>query len=122
MDIESKESMDDMERQMEEDRQLDAENNSPEDMEDENTPPVQDDQDSNETDDGTVNDAVNDHRLSTEKPKKDIPKEVPIEYLKSPVNGRIFAVNEDLLKRKDLIPCDEDGKKIYDNRKIGRFS
>jgi hypothetical protein len=70
-------------------------------------------------DEGTVNDAANDHRLSV---VKDTPKEVPIEYLKNPANGRIFAVNENLLRRKDLIPCDEDGNKVYDHRKIGRFN
>lgn len=74
------------------------------------------------SDEGTVNDAANDHRLSAEKPKKDVPEEVPIKYLKSLVNGRVFPVSEDLIRRKDLIPCDENGKKIYDHRKIGRFS
>ncbi len=53
---------------------------------------------------------------------KDIPVEVEITHLKHPVSHRVFEATELLLKRKDLIPCDEDGNKVYDNRILGRFN
>jgi hypothetical protein len=53
---------------------------------------------------------------------KKYPVEVEITHLKHPVNGRIFEVNPDLIRNKELIPCDEDGKKVYDNRRFGRFN
>lgn len=43
-------------------------------------------------------------------------QEVPITHLKSPVNKKVFEATPDLMKRKDLVPCDEDGKKVYDHR------
>ncbi len=57
-----------------------------------------------------------------EEAPKEVVKEAPIEYLKSPVNGRIFPVNKSLIKRKDLVPCDKCGKKVPDNRRFGRFN
>lgn len=43
-------------------------------------------------------------------------KELPITHLKNPVNNKVFAATPDLMKRRDLVPCDEDGKKVYDHR------
>ena len=86
-----------------------------EDVEGENTPP----------EDGTVDDGANDHRLSTEEPQSETvvqddkyAQEVPITHLKSPVNKKVFEATPDLMKRKDLVPCDEDGKKVYDHRRL----
>ena len=42
--------------------------------------------------------------------------ELPITHLKNPVNNKVFAATPDLMKRRDLVPCDEDGKKVYDHR------
>lgn len=67
-------------------------------------------------DDGTVNDAVNDHRLSV---KKEYQKEVEIKFLKHPDSGNIFPVNSTIVKLKHLVPCDETGRSVYDNRRIG---
>ncbi len=53
---------------------------------------------------------------------KDIPEEVEITHLKNLENGQVFEVNPDLIRRKDLIPCDADGNKVYDNRRLGRFN
>jgi hypothetical protein len=54
--------------------------------------------------------------------KKNRPVEVEITHLKHPENGRIFEANEHMLRRKDLIPCDKYGNKVYDNRRLGRFN
>jgi hypothetical protein len=54
--------------------------------------------------------------------KKDVPVEVEITHLKHPENGRIFEANEHMLRRKDLIPCDKYGNKVYDNRKLRGFN
>lgn len=43
-------------------------------------------------------------------------KELPITHLKNPVNKKVFQATPDLMKRKDLWPCDENGKKAYDHR------
>lgn len=43
-------------------------------------------------------------------------KELPITHLKNPVSKRVFEATPDLMSRKDLVPCDEDGKKVYDHR------
>lgn len=43
-------------------------------------------------------------------------QELPITHLKSPVNSRVFEATPELMRRKDLVPCDEDGKKVYDHR------
>jgi hypothetical protein len=52
-----------------------------------------------------------------DKPEKDVPLEVPIEYLMNPENNnKVFDATEFLLKRKDLIPCTKEGKKVYDHR------
>ena len=81
-------------------------------------------------DDGTVEDVVNDHRLAfgseedanprfdvdENKPGKEVPREDPIEYLLSPENRRVHDATPALLKRKDLIPCNKEGKKVYDHR------
>lgn len=48
--------------------------------------------------------------------EKDVPEEVAIEFLMSPENKRIHAASPELLRRKDLIPCDKNGKRIYDHR------
>ncbi len=66
---------------------------------------------------GTQDDGANDHRLSTVKPKKDIPEEYTIEYLYNPNNRKVFPVNEDIVKQKHLIPCTKEGKLLPDNRR-----
>jgi hypothetical protein len=71
-------------------------------------------------DEGTVEDIVNDHRLSTV--KKDIPEEVEIKFLRHPVTGTIFPGSVAIIKQKHLVPCDETGKKVYDNRVFNRFN
>jgi hypothetical protein len=53
---------------------------------------------------------------------KDIPEEVEITHLKNLENGQIFEANDILMRRKDLVPCDEDGNKVHDNRRLGRFN
>ncbi len=50
------------------------------------------------------------------KPKKDIPEELPIEFLYNPNNKKIFPVNAAIVKQKHLIPCTEDGKILPDTR------
>jgi hypothetical protein len=71
-------------------------------------------------DEGTVEDIVNDHRLS--RVKKDIPEEVEIKFLRHPKTGTVFSVNDAIIKQKHLIPCDETGKAVYDNRQFNRFN
>ncbi|MCP4257973.1 MAG: hypothetical protein GY774_10665 [Planctomycetes bacterium] len=63
----------------------------------------------------------------TEAMKENAPDEVPdpeapIEYLLNPVNKRVFEVNDDLVKRKDLVSCTKEGKRLHDNRRLGRFN
>lgn len=45
-------------------------------------------------------------------------EELPITHLKNPENNQIFEVTPELMKRKDLKPCDEDGKLIHDHRRF----
>ena len=78
-------------------------------------------------DEGTVNDAVNDHRLSASKDvyggrKTNMPDEVVITHLKNPATGHIFLVNDTIVRQKHLVPCDENGKLVHDNRVFQRFN
>ncbi len=52
--------------------------------------------------------------ITEEAPEADVSKTVSVTctHLKNPENGRVFPVNKDLLKRKDLIPCNKDGKRV----------
>lgn len=45
-------------------------------------------------------------------PPKGNPKQFPnkAKYLKHPVTGMVFPATELLLKRGDMLPCNEDGK------------
>ncbi len=70
---------------------------------------------------GTSDDPANDGRLSTVKPKKDIPEEYTIEYLFNPNNNKIFPANEAIVKQKHLIPCTKEGKILPDNRRPSDF-
>ncbi len=70
---------------------------------------------------GTQDDPANDHRLSTVKPKKDVPAETPIEYLFNPSNKKIFPVNEHIIRQKGLIPCTKAGKLLPDYRRPTDF-
>ncbi len=70
---------------------------------------------------GTQDDPANDHRLSTVKPRKDIPEEYVIEYLYNPENKKIFPVNEAIVKQKHLVPCTKEGKLLPDNRRPSDF-
>jgi hypothetical protein len=45
-------------------------------------------------------------------------QERPITHVKNMVNKQIFAITPDLMKRRDLMPCDEDGKLVYDHRRF----
>jgi hypothetical protein len=54
--------------------------------------------------------------IDEDKPGKEVPKEVPIEYFLNPVNRRVHVATPALMARKDLLPCDENGKKVYDSR------
>lgn len=57
--------------------------------------------------------------VNTERPIKDIPKEEPITHLKNPENkNKVFPATPALMKRKDLVPCDENGKTAYDHRRF----
>jgi coproporphyrinogen III oxidase len=42
--------------------------------------------------------------------------ELPITHLINPENKRVVEATPDLMKRKDLVPCDENGKKVLDHR------
>ncbi len=72
---------------------------------------------------GTQDDPANDHRLSQvdKKPAKDIPEELPIEYLFNPNNKKVFPVNKDIIKQKGLIPCTKEGKLLPDTRRLSEF-
>lgn len=87
-----------MEDHNEADKSAEESSVSPEDMEGENTPPEVEPQ--SET-------VVQNDKYA---------QELPITHLKSPENNRVFAATPDLMSRKDLIPCDEHGKKVYDHR------
>jgi hypothetical protein len=81
-------------------------------------------------DEGTVEDIVNDHRLSTaggdvdpyEGEKEDISEEVEITHLRHPKTGIVFPVNDAIIKQKHLRPCDEKGKLVHDSRIFNRFN
>ncbi len=70
---------------------------------------------------GTQDDPANDHRLSTVKPEKVYPVEVPIEYLLNMNTGNVFPVNEDIVRQKGLVPCTKDGKVLPDHRRPSDF-
>ncbi len=82
---------------------------------------VKDEQGFIDSEAGTQDDGANDHRLSTVKPKKDIPDETPIEFLFNPNNKKVFPVNKDIVRQKGLIPCTEDGKLLPDFRRPSDF-
>ncbi len=47
------------------------------------------------------------------------PAELPITHLKNPENkNKVFPATPDLMKRRDLVPCDENGKQVYDHRRL----
>lgn len=70
---------------------------------------------------GTGEDGFNDHRLSTVKPEKEYLVETAIEYLFNPNNKKIFPVNKDIVKQKDLVPCTKEGKILPDTRRPSDF-
>jgi hypothetical protein len=51
-----------------------------------------------------------------DKPGKEVPNEAPITHFLSPTNRRVNVATPALMARKDLFPCDENGKKVYDSR------
>jgi hypothetical protein len=78
---------------------------------------VQDDQSGENTVTEGMKDDAPAFTPDPDKPEKDVPLEVPIEYLMNPENNnKVFDATEFLLKRKDLIPCTKEGKKVYDHR------
>lgn len=54
-----------------------------------------------------------------EAPVSKHPVELPITHLKNPQTRRVFEATPELMKRKDLLPCDEDGKNVLDHRRFG---
>lgn len=42
--------------------------------------------------------------------------EQPITHFKNMVNRKVFAATPELMKRRDLMPCDEKGKLVHDHR------
>ncbi len=67
--------------------------------------------------DGTVEDSVNDHRLSTVKPLEI----ADIKFLRSKTTGNVFPVNKEIIQQKGLMPCTEDGKILEDPRRPSDF-
>lgn len=43
-------------------------------------------------------------------------EEKPITHVKNMENNQVFEITPDLMKRRDLFPCDEDGKLVPDHR------
>ncbi len=60
-----------------------------------------------------------DQKTKKEEAKKATEK--PITHLLNPINKRVFQVTPDIITRKDLIPCDKDGKKVPDHRVLNRI-
>ncbi len=69
----------------------------------------------------TVMEYIAQQTVTAEKPVKDIPEELPIEYLFNPNNKKIFPVNKDIIRQKFLIPCTKDGKLLPDFRRPSDF-
>ncbi len=70
--------------------------------------------------DSDQNDNVQEEVVAAhEAPVSKHPVELPITHLKNPENkNKVFAATPDLLKRRDLVPCDENGKQVYDHRRL----
>ncbi len=99
--------------------------------EDQNGEPADSMDDKRLDEEDLVNDAANDHRLSTlpgketdgggkyhkgESLVQQAECELPITHLKNPENRRVFDASPELMKRRDLIPCDKNGIKVHDYR------
>ena len=54
-------------------------------------------------------------KVAAMKPKTEIADEMPtikVDFLKHPVNGRVYNATPLLLRRGDMLPCDENGKTV----------